>query len=122
MEGMPRPLPLPGPPSDYHIPADERARIVPGFDVEALERLLARVVAERRDEVLAYFQFPRDRSAPRLGILKEIKYPELQAILEEVWAPMWDHVGATDEDLRDNVYEYPGREIALAHRAAAQRQ
>jgi hypothetical protein len=119
MDATPRPLRLAVPSPDYHISAEDRARIPAGFDVTALERLLALVTPERRQEILAYFQKPKERRPISQGILVRLNDPELQALLEEVWAPMWDQVGATDEEIIEDVYRYPGREIALARRAAA---
>jgi len=112
----PTPLRAATPASGYRLDRDERARIAPGYDVAALERLLAHVTADRRTEILRYFQFPEDRSVS-LGLLMEIKDPQLQSLLEEVWAPMWDHVGATDEQLAENTYRYPGRTLAMERRA-----
>ncbi|WP_325312619.1 hypothetical protein [Longimicrobium sp.] len=113
----PKPLRLATPTQGYHLDAAARAKVPPGIDASALERLLASVVPERRDEILAYFQVPPDR--PDRGYLMRIDDPELQAILEEVWAPMWDHAGATDAQLAEHAFPFPGREIALARRAAA---
>jgi hypothetical protein len=118
MDVTPTPIRLASPTRGFHLTASEREKLVPGFDADALERLLARIIPERRTEILAYFQVPQDRSV-RLGQLIQIKDPELQPILEEVWAPMWDRVGATDEDIARNTYDFPGREIAQARRAAA---
>ena len=108
------------PDSGFHLDPGERGRVVPGYDVAALERLLAHVTPTRRAEVLRYFQNPEDRSASR-GLLMEIKDPQLQPLLEEVWAPMWDQVGATDEQLAQNVFGYPGRALAMERRAVRKR-
>jgi hypothetical protein len=113
----PSPIRSAVPDAAYRLGASERARIISGFDPEALERLLARITPSRRAEVLRYFQVREDRSV-RLGMLVSLADAELQPLLEEVWAPMWDEVGATDEQIAQNTYAYPGREIALARRAA----
>jgi hypothetical protein len=110
------------PVSGYHLAPGEREKVVPGYDVAALERLLAHIIPERRTEILKYFQFPDDRSAAPLGLLMVIKDPQLQPLLEEVWAPMWDHVGATDEQVEENVFGYPGRALAMERRAARKRE
>jgi hypothetical protein len=117
MDPPPQPLRAASPGAHFQLDAAERARLVPGYDAAALERLLARVTPDRRTEILRYFQFPKDRSVS-LGLLVQIKDPELQPLLEEVWAPMWDHVGATDEQLAENAFNYPGRELAMQRRAA----
>jgi hypothetical protein len=109
------------PASGFHLTPGERARVVPGYDVAALERLLAHVVPARRTEILRYFQFPEDPSVS-LGLLMEIKDPQLQPLLEEVWAPMWDQIGATDEQIAENVFGYPGRGLAMERRALSKRQ
>jgi uncharacterized protein DUF6968 len=118
--GLPplHPLRLEPPEADFRLGADERAKVAPGFDVDALERLLARIIPQRRAEILAFFQPPQD-SANRPGQLIRIKDPELQPLLEEVWASMWDHVGATDEDIERDTYQYPGRQIARIRRASS---
>jgi len=121
MSSPPKPLRALTPATGFRLDRDERARIAPGYDIAALERLLAHVTAERRIEILRYFQFPEDRSVS-LGLLMKIKDPQLQSLLEEVWAPMWDHVGATDEQLAENTYQYPGRTLAMERRAARKRE
>ena len=109
------------PATNFQLDSGERARVVPGYDVAALERLLAHVIPTRRTEILRYFQFPEDPSVS-LGLLMEIKDPRLQPLLEEVWAPMWDQVGATDEQIAENVFGYPGRALAMECRAVNKRQ
>jgi hypothetical protein len=54
-------------------------------------------------------------------MLTHIKDPELQALLEEVWAPVWDQVGASDAELYKNELGLPGRNIAIQRRARANR-
>ena len=119
MDVTPKPLRLEVPTTDYRIDPVVRAKVFPGFDVDALDRLLSRVTPARRSEILSYFLVPDNPQENKgKGLLMVIKDPELQAVLEEVWAPMWDHVGATDEEIAQNTYGYPGREIARARRAA----
>lgn len=69
-----------------------------------------------RREILAQFQ-EREKGSD-LGILVELFDPGLQKLLEEVWAPMWDHVRATDAEIEMDAYHYPGREIARQRRVA----
>lgn len=106
---------------DFRLTLGQTERLMPGFDVPALERLLAHVAPERRDEILSYFQKP-ETNTPRRGMLTRIKDPELQAMLEEVWAPIWDHVGASDAELESNELGLPGREIAIQRRAHDRRE
>jgi hypothetical protein len=117
MDVPPKPLRLAAPTQGYRIDPAARAKVFAGFDVDALERLLAHVRPERRTEILSYFLVPDDAASRGRGQLIQVNDPELQALLEEVWAPMWDFVGATDGDIAANTYEFPGREIARARRA-----
>jgi len=116
----PHPTALRAPRVDVHFRlADaERERIIRGYDPDALERLLARITPERRSEILSYFQIPspEDHSRTR-GQLIGLNEPELQPLLDEVWAPMWDEVKATDADIAADVFQFPGREIAARRRA-----
>lgn len=119
MDSSPTPLRLATPTQGYRIDPALRAKVFKGFDVDALERLLAHVTPERRGEILSYFLVPDNPPTGRSrGQLIQIKDPLLQPMLEEVWAPVWDYVGATDADIEANTYDYPGREIARARRAA----
>ena len=119
IEPPPRSLRLVTPETSYHLSAADRARVVPGFDGDALERLLRMVRPDMRQEILAHFQVPDGTGGRDLGQLVAFHDPQLQSVLEEVWAPMWDHVGATDEQLEKDVYGWPGREVARQRRAAA---
>lgn len=114
----PEPLPLRLPVADagYRLSDADRAKLLPGFDAEALERLLAMVRSGMRRQILACFQKPE--TAGSHGHLTVLRDPELQSVLEEVWAPVWDAVRATDAELEADVYGFPGREIAMRRRAA----
>ena len=115
----PPPLRLSTPERGYQLPPADRARIVRGFDAPALERLLGMVRPDMRQEILAHFLIPDGTESRRHGQLVAFHDSDLQAVLEEVWAPMWDEVGATDEEIDRNVYGWPGREVARQRRAAA---
>jgi hypothetical protein len=108
-----RPLALRSPDRTFRLIPEERAKVLPGYDVEALERLLRIVRPDMRQEILRYFQpgQPGERSR---GMLTEFTEPQLQAVLEEVWAPMWND--APDEALDDASSYYPGRQIAKQRR------
>ncbi|HEX6038133.1 hypothetical protein [Longimicrobium sp.] len=104
---------LDAPDPSFRLTPAERASIQPGFDVDALEHLLAILHPDLRTDTLASFQ----RQAPGVigGGLIRFEDPVLQALLDEVWAPRsenapqdWFH----DPDLR----RYPGREIAMRRR------
>lgn len=102
----------------YHLTAADRARIRPGFDAEALQKLLRAVRPELRSEILAHFQVIDD--GVRRGLLVQFHEVELQPLLEEVWAPMWDEVKATAADLAENTFGFPGRQLAIHRRQARQ--
>lgn len=104
------------PAADFRLDAAARAKVPPGIDADALERLLAHIIPEERADILAYFQVPLERGR---GYLMGFHDPQLQPLLEEVWAPMWDFSNATDEQIRNRDYPFPGAAIALARRAAA---
>ena len=115
----PAPLRLEVADPSYRLSDADRAKLLPNFDAEALERLLAMTRPERRQDILKPFQVREN--GERFGHLVGLDDPQLQKILEEVWAPMWDHVGATDADIEANLYGWPGREVAKQRRAARAR-
>lgn len=112
----PLPLRLEVPDPSYRLSDADRAKLLPDFDAEALERLLGMTHPERRHHILKCFQVREN--GERLGHLVGLEDPELQKVLEEVWAPMWDAVGATDAEIAANAYGWPGREVARRRRAA----
>lgn len=107
------PLRLEAPDPAFHLTPADRAAVAPIFDADALERLLRQVRPEMRGEILSYFQVGKGVR----GHLVQIFDPQLQAVLEEVWAPFWEE--APDQALEENWYRMPGREIAKVRRAAA---
>jgi hypothetical protein len=112
-----RPLRLDVPDSDFRLTAEDRAKIVPDVDPDALERLLGMVRRDIRAEMLKFFQYPTP--GEDLGYLFEFEDPQLQAVLEEVWAPAW--YDASDEMLEKGGYPHPGREVALRRRQERRR-
>jgi hypothetical protein len=109
----PAPLRLEVPDPAFQLTAADRAAVAPVFDADALERLLRQVRPDMRGEILAYFQVGKGAR----GHLVQVSDPQLQAVLEEVWAPFWED--APDQALEENWYRMPGREIAKARRAEA---
>lgn len=104
----------------FRLTAEQRASIEPGFDVDALERLLAVLHPDLRVPVLGDFQ--RNRLAPNEigGGLMKFEDPVLQALLDQVWAPRWE--GVPDEWLDDPEFRrFPGQEIAKRRRNALRR-
>jgi hypothetical protein len=118
MEPPPKPLRLSTPDATYSLASADRAKLRRGFDADALERLLRMVRPDMRQEILGHFQLS-DGTGRRYGDLVQFHDPRLQPLLEEVWAPMWDEVGATDEQIAQNAFHFPGRDIARQRRAAA---
>lgn len=111
-------MPLPAyrldpPDAGYRISADDREKIRAGFDADALERLLAMIVPDARPELLRAFQWP-DRGVPAANIVK-FQDPDLQAVLDEVWLPMWEREipDAVDAETK----AFPGLELARRRRA-----
>jgi hypothetical protein len=101
------------PDRSFRLTPRERANIRPGYDVDALERLLAAVIPPVRPGLLSGFTMPKDPTQ-RVGITVKMGDPSLQPLLDEVWAPMWElHPDMIDAETKD----YPGREIAKQRRA-----
>lgn len=115
----PHPMRLSAPEPGFRLSDADRAEILAGFDVEALERLLGMTRPDLRGEILKHFQ--KRKNGERLGILVRVADPDLQQVLEEVWAPKWDEVNATDAEIEANAFGFPGREIARQRRASGNR-
>ena len=113
-----QPLALRTPDLSYRLAAEERAKVIPGFDVDALERLLRKVRPDMRQEVLGQFQLPQPGKPAPLGIT-EFTEPELNPLLEEVWATLWDD--ASDDFLAEGVSSMPGRSLAKQRREERRR-
>lgn len=104
---------LPSPDPSFRLTPAQRALVRPGFDVNALERLLASIIPEGRMLVLKGFQFPAPGQASPMVV--EIGDPALKPLLDEVWLPMWQN---DLEALKNPGYEgyeadfWPGLELA----------
>lgn len=106
---------LDAPDPGFRLTAEQRASVAPGFDADALERLLAAVHPDLRRPILS--DFARQPSDVVGGGLMKFEDPVLQALLDEVWAPRWDDVPA--EWLNDPEYgRFPGQHLARIRRAA----
>lgn len=66
----------------YALTDEERAALRPGLNVDALERLLGHLDANGRKAILPYFSM-----GLHAGILGAAD-PEMDALVEEVWAPV----------------------------------
>lgn len=104
---------LEAPDPAFRLTAEQRASIQPGFDVDALERLLAALHPALRAGTLSSFQRPPPEVIG--GGLVRFEDPVLHALLDEVWAPRWANV--PDEWLHDpDLQRDPGRELAMRRR------
>jgi hypothetical protein len=89
--------------------------VAAGFDVDALERLLAALHPGVQMPIFADFQ-PQPPDV-FLGPMT-FEGPVLQALLDEVWAPRWERV--PHETLDDPGFRrYTGHEIARRRRAVS---
>lgn len=109
----PKTVRLETPDPNFRLTPQERASIRPGFDVDALERLLAEVEAPVRPMILKDFQAVAP-GEPGTALVR-MGDPALQPLLDEVWAPIWEkHPEMMEKETKD----YPGREIARQRRNA----
>ena len=122
MSAAPKQLRLDVPDAQYHLTPEQRARVIADYDADALERLLGMVRPDVRDELLSFFVWsdqPASIGTPSRK-LTELPDPQLQAVLEEVWAPYWDHLPA--EALDREQAHLPGRDVARRRRELRQKQ
>lgn len=111
------------PDPEFRLTPAERASVRPGFDVDALERLLAAVEPDARPILLDGFRQPSREELERGGFSTppvRMGDPALQPLLDEVWAPAWERFAP--DLLDDETVGYPGKELARQRRAAMKRQ
>ena len=110
---------LAAPDPGFRLNAGDRAALRPGFDADALERLLAAIEPGARPDLLRSFQMPapgeRVRNTVRMGD------PALQPLLDEVWLPFWEAQPARLRKHYPDDDQWPGLELArrragIAHR------
>lgn len=122
-----KPLRLAMPDPSFRLSLEERAKVRPEFDADALERLLGMIHPDLRREIMRNFIAVKPEEldpGERIGWITELYDPatgqidsQLQAVLEEVYAPLWETV--SDADLNNpHSYFYPGLERAKARREA----
>jgi hypothetical protein len=97
----------------FRLTDADRERMRRFFDLDALERLLSHVPPERRPEILESFQIPQSNEVRELWFIDD---PELQEMLEEVWAPFWMRMPLETVEMDDS--ERPGKRLAIARRHA----
>jgi hypothetical protein len=102
----------------FRLDAATRAHIAPGFDVDALERLLQHLEPVERPIVLDGFVLPEYgvyAPAPNTWwTLKSFTSPALNEFLAEVWQPFWDT--QPDDVLAEPDSQYPGQDLARRRR------
>lgn len=101
----------------FRLTPEERASVRPGFDVDALERLLAAVEPEVRPILLRDFQQPKPGDLkPGEFVTPPVRMgdPALQPLLDEIWAPAWERFAP--DLLDDDSLHYPGKELARQRR------
>jgi hypothetical protein len=98
---------------NFRLTDADRQQLRRFFDLDALERLLSHVPSERRPEILQAFQIPTDNEVRELWYLGD---PELQEMLEEVWAPFWQRMPLESVEADDS--DRPGKRLAIARRQA----
>lgn len=117
MSTPPRPtIRLDQPDPAFALTAEQKAKIRPGFDVDALERLLAAVEPDARPMILEPFLVPPPGEP--VGNIIKMGDPELQPLLDQVWAPMWEELPPEAIDTEDK--DFPGREVARVRRSLEQ--
>lgn len=106
------------PDTTYRLSTAARSRVLPIFDVEAVERLLQHAKPELRAHFLALLSRQEERSSFHWSHLKQINDPVLHAILEEVYQPFWRTL--PDDAFTDlSMDAYPGRMLAAKRRGKA---
>lgn len=80
---------------DFHLTPEQRARVRPDFDLEALERLVSVIPAAAREDFLRLFR--RTQPGEPAPLLLDLEEPELQEMLDAVFAPRWE--AYSDEEL-----------------------
>lgn len=118
----PKTIRLVTPDSSYMLPPEERAKVRPGYDADALERLLAAVMPDARQIILEGFQVPRPGELqPGEWVTPPVHVgdPELQPLVDEVWATAWANYPHL---LDDDSVVYPGKEIAKRRREAVRQR
>lgn len=99
----------------YRLTAEDRARVLPPYDPDALERLLQQAIPDIRPLLLEGILPERKENSSPWDHLSRINDPVLQALLEAFWQPFWEDFPI--EVLEDRSMDtYPGRLLALERR------
>jgi hypothetical protein len=92
----------------FRLSAEERALVRQGFDADALERLLSHIEPAFRPVLLKDFLQPEIPGEWTLTV--QMGDPELQPLLDEVWAKGWEELGIGEIDAEES--DYPGKQLA----------
>jgi hypothetical protein len=100
--------------SHFLLTAEQRSRLVPNINVDALQRFLeiAGKNAEERNVLLQLFSEHPGQNASFQLVGTVAANPQIKALLEEIWAPTWEAWGPDAVEHSDATL--PGREIARA--------
>jgi hypothetical protein len=109
-------------PTHFVLTAEQRSRLIPNIDVDALQRFLQ--IAAQTDEgrlgLLQMFSQGRNQGFEIIGTVGEpTGNSALKALLDEIYAPTWEAMGV-DEIARSDS-PLPGRELAKARLLAKKR-
>ncbi|MBB4638916.1 hypothetical protein [Longimicrobium terrae] len=97
------------PDATFRLTPEERARVRPDLDVDALEQLLAQVTSDVRPVLLQMHMAQQGEGVEGLRPMR-MGDPALQPLLDEVWAPVWMAAGI--EAIRREPRDFPGKELA----------
>jgi hypothetical protein len=99
--------------SPLRLTAEQRSKLVPDIDVEALERFLA-YVAKTDDNREAFLRMFMQRPNQSFQIIGAATGGDatIKALLDEIWAPTWIEMGPDAIEHSDS--PLPGRELARA--------
>jgi hypothetical protein len=95
----------------FRLTAEQRAKLIPNIDVDALERLLQRTSSAERTFLLHMFTQPEPGESYRI-MGNHGGDATTNALLDEIWAPTWVALGA--EAIENSDSKLPGRELARA--------
>lgn len=98
-----------------------RRRIAENFDPDAVEQIANLLpVEERRHFLRSFGGVPGEAPAPAtreqqdFAVLVRHSDPKIEALIEQMWTPWWDHEPAAALD--DPNYNFPGKELAKKRR------
>jgi hypothetical protein len=99
------------PDSTFRLSADQRAKLVPKIDADAVEKLLQYTEPEGRDHMLMMFTRPEPGTNQSFQVIGTIDGDSMMNdLLDQIYAPTWIAWGA-DEILHSDS-RLPGRELA----------